>query len=186
ALVPGTAHVDALPDLTGLSRDELRDVHAIGVERLAFVRIADVANRVARHLLEIDLRVAGDLTGQHDVAAFHEDFARDAAARILREMGVEDGVSDIVADLVRMTFADRFRREDVRRPGCRRERALGGPGWGGCWHMEVLPRMAENRNGPRRFVARPLIQPRLRRVSRSPMRSVRGPSNRGNHRAATS
>ena len=60
------------------------------------------------------MRVDGDLTtDDHDVA-LGEGFAGDAALRVHREAGVEDGIGDGVANFVWMAFADGLRREDVR------------------------------------------------------------------------
>ena len=78
-----------------MAREELRDVHAVSVERFLRVGISDLANRLARHGLEVHRRGARDLTRQHDFAAPHEYLTRNATLGILREMRVEDRVGEI-------------------------------------------------------------------------------------------
>ncbi len=58
------------------------------------------------HGLHVDRGARGDLAGEHDVAVLHQDLARHAAVRVLRQVGIEDGIGDEVADLVGMPFAD--------------------------------------------------------------------------------
>ena len=58
-----------------------------------------------------------DLAGEHDVAVLHEDLARDARGGVLRQVGVEDRVGDVVADLVGVPLGDGLGGEDVLRRG---------------------------------------------------------------------
>ena len=111
-LVVGGLH-HARVDLARLLRDEHRDLHAVGVELLGRVRVADFANRLARDGLVVERAVGGDFTGQHDVVVLAEDFAGDVARSVLREAGIENRVGDVVADFVRMPFRHRLGRERV-------------------------------------------------------------------------
>ena len=76
-------------------------------------RVADVADHVLGDLAELDLAVAGDLARHDHEARLDERLAGDAAVGILGEKRVEDGVGDLVADLVGMAFVHRLGREHV-------------------------------------------------------------------------
>ena len=147
-------------------RDELGDANAVGVERLARIDVADLANRAARDLLVVDCLVRRDLAGEDDLSALAQDFARHAAVRIAREMRVEDGVGDEVADLVGVPFADRLRRERVRA------------------HMPTSMLSWSEQKGPRRSRRGPVASDDLDGFLR--IFPARGPSNRGNRRASAS
>ena len=64
-------------------------------------RIADVANHVAHNVAVIQDGRGGDLSGDHGQAGGHQRFAGHAAHGVLREHGVQDGVGNLVGDLVR-------------------------------------------------------------------------------------
>ena len=58
ALVAGAAGVDAHRDVARLLADELDDLHAVGIERLGRIDVADLTNGVARDALVVDGRAA--------------------------------------------------------------------------------------------------------------------------------
>src|SRR6185369_12887439 len=66
-------------------------------------------------LLEVDVRLRRDLTEHHHEAGRRGRLARDARVRVVTDDRVEDGVTDLVAHLVRVAFGDRFGREQVVR-----------------------------------------------------------------------
>ena len=63
--------------------------------------------------IEIELRLGRDFAADDDDVALDVGLAGHAAAFVLREAGVEDGVGNGVGNLVRMAFADGFGRKNV-------------------------------------------------------------------------
>src|SRR3712207_7861795 len=59
-----------------------RSGHAVGVERLRRVDVADLADRRAGDVLVVDAGARGNLSREHHVAALHEHLARDSAPRV--------------------------------------------------------------------------------------------------------
>ena len=55
----------------------------------------------------------GDFAGDDRGAGLHHRFAGHAGALVLRQDRVEDGVGDLVGDLVRVAFGDGFGGEEV-------------------------------------------------------------------------
>jgi hypothetical protein len=95
-------------------REELRHAHAVGVERLGGIDVADLANRRASDLLVVDARTRRDLPCQDDIAGLAEHLAGDARGRVLLEVRVEHAVGDEVTHLVGVTLGDGLRGEDVQ------------------------------------------------------------------------
>src|SRR5438128_317104 len=112
AVAPGLALGDALRDVERLPLDRRHDGAAVAVEA-ALRGVADVADHLLRDLAEFDPRLARDLAGDDHETGLDERLAGDAAVRVFGEQRIEDGVRDLVADLVRVALVDRFRREDV-------------------------------------------------------------------------
>jgi hypothetical protein len=82
------------------------------VEDVVVVHVADLADRGARDLLEVELGLGGDLAADDDHVRLDERLTGDAAVLVLRQAGVEHRIGNRVGDLVRMAFADGLRRED--------------------------------------------------------------------------
>jgi hypothetical protein len=54
--------------------------------------------------LKVDVGFGGDFAGDDDQAGAGQGFAGDAAGRIFTKAGVENGIGNLVGDLVRMSF----------------------------------------------------------------------------------
>ena len=159
SLIARAAGVDTHRDVRRLARDELRDLDAAGVERLVRVHVSDLANRIAHDAFVVHGHRRRDLAGEHDLAALTQNLTGDSTRRVSTEVGVENGVGDVIADFVRVAFADRL----------------------GCEDVAAHFRLAAKENGP--DSRRGPLLPRLRRDSRNLLEvPARGPSNRGNHR----
>ena len=65
---------------------------ALVVDAVVGVVVADALDRVARDLDVVDVGLGGDLTRQHHQTGVAQRFSGDAAARVLLENRVEDGV----------------------------------------------------------------------------------------------
>src|SRR5574343_330026 len=105
--------VDALGDVRALL--VVGDQHgaALVVDAVVGVVVANALDRVAGDLDVIDVGVGGDFTGQHDQAGVAQGFGGNARMLVLGQDGVEDGVGNLVGDLVRMAFANGFGSEEV-------------------------------------------------------------------------
>jgi hypothetical protein len=105
--------VDALRDVRRLLVDRVEDRARVGAEAQVGVHVADLADRRARDVLDVDVRRGGDLAGDDDEPGVDERLARDAPVGVVAQDRVEHPVGDLVGDLVRMPFGDRLRREQV-------------------------------------------------------------------------
>ena len=118
--------VDALGDVGGLLREQVRDKDLIGVEDVVVVHVADLADGGADDFLKVHFRLRGEFAGDDDVVALDQGLAGDAGETVLGEAGIEDGVRDAVGDLIGVALADGFGREDVGGVGCHKVRETKG------------------------------------------------------------
>src|SRR3546814_9162794 len=84
----------------------------------AVLLVADPLDRLARGRLDLgdggrDVFAAADLAGEHDAIGRDHRLAGDARFRIAADEQVDDGVGNLVGDLVWMAFGNRFGREEV-------------------------------------------------------------------------
>jgi hypothetical protein len=81
--VEALAFVNALRDVARLLA--VRDDHgaAVGVEADLRIGVADAPDGLARDVLEVDLRVGGDLAGEHHQVVLHQRLGGDARAGVL-------------------------------------------------------------------------------------------------------
>ena len=103
--------VDALGDVGRLLVDRVDHGARVGREAEIRVGVADLADRLARDLLDVHVRRGGDLTGHDDEPRVHEGLARHAAGRVIAQHGVEDAVGDLVRDLVGVPLGNGLRGE---------------------------------------------------------------------------
>jgi hypothetical protein len=75
--------------------------------------VADLLDRVADNLRDIDSGLRGDLPGHHDQVRLHQRLAGNAALRVLGQHGVEDRIGDAIGDLVRVAHRHRFAGEQI-------------------------------------------------------------------------
>ena len=106
ALVAGAAGVNALGDVAGLLVDGGDDGAGVGVEAVERVVVADGGDHAAHQALEIDVGLGGDFAGDDHEAGGGQGFGGDAAVGVLLQAGVENGVGDLVGNLVGMAFGD--------------------------------------------------------------------------------
>ena len=72
------------------------------------MRVPDGRNGFAHDLLEVDVSVRRDLSRHDYEAGAGERFAGYAAHGILRQAGVQDGVGNLIGNLVRMALGHRL------------------------------------------------------------------------------
>ena len=114
ALVLVAGGVDADRDVGRLLVDEDLDVRGLPVESVLLV--ADVPHRIPGDVLDrgvIDVVRSAHLARDDDAVGRAERLHRHARLRVGRQEGVDDGVGNPVADLVRMTFRHGFAGEDI-------------------------------------------------------------------------
>jgi hypothetical protein len=115
ALVPRAAGVDAHRDVGRLLVDRREDGAGLIVEAVLRAGVADVADRLADDLRDVDVRARRDLARDERGPGRHERLAGDPAVGIVGEDRVEDPVGDLVGDLVRVSLGDRLGREERAR-----------------------------------------------------------------------
>jgi hypothetical protein len=114
ALVLVAAGVHAAGDVGRLRVDVHVDLGVLPVKPLLLV--SDLPHRVARHLDQVvlgDRLGAAHLAGEDDAIGGRHRLDRDAGEGVGGHIGVDDGIGDSVANLVRMTFGHGFAGEDV-------------------------------------------------------------------------
>jgi hypothetical protein len=130
ALVAGTAGVHTLSDVGGLAVDGRDHSAGVRVEALEGIVIADLVHRVANKGLEVDISLGGDLAGNDDQAGASERFAGNAAVGVLGQAGIENGIRDLVGNLVGVTLGHRLTGEKKTVGRCRQKAVL---------QMDVVP-----------------------------------------------
>jgi hypothetical protein len=108
ALIAGALLVDAHRDVLALLVQGDHHGAALGVEPHVARGVADLADGAADDIRDVDIGGGGHLAGDHDQAGRHEGLAGDAGVGVLGQHGVEDGVGDLVAHLVRVAHGDRL------------------------------------------------------------------------------
>ena len=112
--------IHAAADLPALPGDVLQDVDAVGVERGLRVVVAQLAHGLAHEGQVVERGDGADLTGQDHDARLAEHLAGDPAPAVQLEIGVEDRVGDVVADLVRVALRHRLGGENDAAAGAAR------------------------------------------------------------------
>lgn len=113
-LVTGTevlqavVEVQALRDIGRLLLDGDQEVERLVVEALGRVIVANLLDGVAHNLLVVDLGLGGDLAKDHDHARLGGRLASDLGERVLSQAGIEDGIRDLISDLVGVALANRL------------------------------------------------------------------------------
>ena len=100
ANILGLLGVDGLRNVGRLLLNGNDDVASLVVKALGWVIVANVLDGVADDLLVVDGGRGGDLSEDHDHARLAAGLASDAREFIAGNAGVEDGIGDLVAELV--------------------------------------------------------------------------------------
>jgi hypothetical protein len=113
SLVAGAAGVYAHGDVAGLLVDAGDDGAGVAVEAVEGVVVADGLDGATDYLLEVDVGLGGDFSGDDYQAGGGEGFTGDTAIGVFGEAGVEDGIGNLVGDLIGMAFGYGFRGKQV-------------------------------------------------------------------------
>ena len=103
--------VDAHCDVGRLLVDRDADAARFRIEADRRLGVADVGDRLAHDLGNVDVGLGRYFTGDVDLAGDCERLDRDAALRIVFEDRVENGVGNLIGHLVGMALGDRLRCE---------------------------------------------------------------------------
>ena len=115
ALIACTAHliVGAQCDVGALAVDIGDDGTGVGVKAELCAGVADICHHLADDLLEIDIAVGGDLAHDVDKAGGCAGLAGHTGIGVVGQDLVQNGIRDLVADLVGMSFGDGLRSKQV-------------------------------------------------------------------------
>ena len=108
ALLLGKFSRDALVNVGGLLADDVDHGTGVAVETDLRRVVADVHDDPADQFFQVDPGAGRDLAADNGHAGFDKGFAGDMRCRVLLDDGVEDGIGNLVRNLVRMAFGHRF------------------------------------------------------------------------------
>ena len=114
--------IHALGDVGTLRGNGRLDAAGVAVEALAAVVETDIDDDLAHQLVEIDETGRRDFAQEQDEAGLDRRLAGHAGHGVLGQQGIEHGITDLVAHLIRMSFGHGLRSEqDAGRlhKGCR-------------------------------------------------------------------
>ncbi len=100
--------VHALRDVRALLLDADHGAAGLVVEPVLRAGVADVPDRLADDVLELDIRVGGDLAEHEHEAGRGGGLTGDPGVRVLRKDVVQDRVGDLVAHLVGVALGHRL------------------------------------------------------------------------------
>ena len=100
--------IDAHGDVRRLLADGIQYGAGFPVKTYLRAVIANVADGMAHDFFKVHPGAGSDFTGNDDHAGLDHGLNGNARLRVLLKNGVEDGVRDLVSDLVRVSFGDRF------------------------------------------------------------------------------
>ena len=122
AFILVVAGIDALRDVRGLAVQAVDEFELLPVE--AVLRIADLAHGLAHRRFDLFLRagrpfavlehaLAADLTSENHQLGGGQRFAGDPGFGVLGQEQVNDGVGNLIRNLVGMAFGDRFGGKEI-------------------------------------------------------------------------
>ncbi|MNV29696.1 hypothetical protein D3C71_1209300 [compost metagenome] len=107
------AAINAGSDVYRLLAQHVDDGAGVAVEADVRVVVADRVDDVAGQVFDVDPRRGGDFAGDDGRTGLDQGFAGHAGAFVLGQDCVQHRVGDLVGNLVRMAFGDRFGGEQV-------------------------------------------------------------------------
>ena len=81
----------------------------LGLELVLALGVANAANGVARHALQVDVGLRRNLAAKHHLTRGNKCFARHMRLGIERQKFVQNSVRNLVSNLVGVAFRNRFR-----------------------------------------------------------------------------
>ena len=105
--------LDALGDVRGLLVEGDDDAARVGVEAVLGPVVADLTDRAAHQPRDVHVGRRRHLTRDDHQAGGDQRLAGDPPTRVVGEHRIENGVGDLVGNLVGMPLGNRFGREEV-------------------------------------------------------------------------
>ena len=112
-LVLGLLAHHTLVDVRALLVNGAEHPAGISFEHVFAARVADAADHFPSDLLHVQVCVALHLAGKYHLPGGHQCFAGHFAFGIESEEVIDEGITDLIGDLVRMSFAYAFGGEEV-------------------------------------------------------------------------
>jgi hypothetical protein len=98
--------VKTLGDIGRLLLNGNENVAGLVVEALSGVIVTDVLDGTTDDLLVVKLGLGGDLTEDHDHTGLGSGLTSDLGEGVIGQAGIEDGIGDLISDLVRVSLTD--------------------------------------------------------------------------------
>lgn len=109
--IQSSSLVNALANVRRLLGEGYNDRATPTVKADGIVIVSNIDNRIAGNLAVVDPRIAGDLASQNDQPCLHQRFTSNARLWVGAENRIEDGIRNVIGQLIRMARADGFGRE---------------------------------------------------------------------------
>ena len=106
ALVASATSIHALRDVARLLVDGRDDRAGVGVEAIESIVVADGGDDATHQALKINVGFGGDFASDDDQPGGCQRFSGDAAVGILLQAGIQNGVRNLIGNLIRMAFGD--------------------------------------------------------------------------------
>ena len=112
-LVAGAPGVHTHRNIGRLRLDQIVHAAGIAIETIGRVVVSDIVDGASRDARNVHVRGGRDLAGNDASAGGDQHFARHTPGGIVRQDRVQHGVGNLIGNLIRMTFRDRFRGEKM-------------------------------------------------------------------------
>ena len=111
-LVARSARIHTHGDVRGLLVEGREHLAAGSIDPVLGIVIADLEDRLSHETRHVDLARGRDLTRDDRHAGGHEGLTRHPGVRIVHQHGVQNGIGNLIRDLIRMAFCDGFGRKE--------------------------------------------------------------------------
>lgn len=112
-LLEGLLVVEALCDIGRLLLDSNQNVASLVIEALGRVVVSDILNGTSDNFLVVEAGLGGDFTEDHHHAGLGGSLAGNLGQRVLGQAGVENGIGDLIGDLVWVSLSYRLGLENI-------------------------------------------------------------------------
>jgi hypothetical protein len=109
----GTHAVNTLTDIRGLLLKVDEDLALVSIKTDVIGGESDVADSVTDNLLVVNLGAGCDFTENHHHVGLGGSLASDLGFGILLEAGIEDGIRDLISELIRVTLVHGLCRKGI-------------------------------------------------------------------------
>jgi hypothetical protein len=113
-VLKGLLIVKTLGDIWGLLLNGDQNVAGLVIETLGGVIVTDILDGVTDDLLEVEMGLGGDFTENHDHTSFGGSLTGNLGQWILGQTSVQNGIRNLISDLVWVTLTDRLGSEEER------------------------------------------------------------------------